>query len=527
MQSRYTQNKKIGFQENYFPVVLNMQEIAQRSDEFKELILSQPSQASRNPKTARERVTIAVNRIAKYQDVVDNSELTIDEALDPNSGREERRELTQGIDREVLAQAGFLVPPVDAFRTYKKQLVKRVEWNRSTKDIFGANRLDPLLDTLKPDEKGYATEIINSYLGYGYTPMSTERRKWQSRLLAAQYTLLLPLAAIGSLPELAGPIIFSKEMNGFEMAFRQMKEGGMSQVEARQLAEDIGIVQDGAVSNAWMSSTEREFMDDSSRAWTDGFFKVTGLEWFTNFTRSFATGMAVQFLLRHATNEAGNDRSTRYLNDIGVTAEQVKAWDKGNRDLTTPEGRAVKFAIQKFVESSILRPNAAERPVWASDPRWALVWQLKSYFYAFYTKIIGGIRREAVTRLGEGEGGARIAAATGILALSAVALLPLAMAGMELREYAKTGAAEVFTLGQSDKNYFRTDSMDWGTYISEAIEKTGVYGPLSIVSMAHRSSEWNGSISGLAALLGPTFESIEAILGRGEFERLVPAAAVL
>jgi hypothetical protein len=45
--------------------------------------------------------------------------------------------------------------------------------------------------------------------------------------------------------------------------------------------------------------------------------------------------------------------------------------------------------------------------------------------------------------------------------------------------------------------------------------------------MAHRSSEWNGSISGLAALLGPTFESIEAILGRGEFERLVPAAAVL
>jgi hypothetical protein len=527
MQSRYTQNKKIGFQENYFPVVLNMQEIAQRSDEFKELILSQPSQASRNPKTARERVTIAVNRIAKYQDVVDNSELTIDEALDPNSGREERRELTQGISRDVLEQAGFLVPPVDAFKTYKKQLVKRVEWNRSTKDIFGANRLDPLLDTLKPDEKGYATEIINSYLGYGYTPMSPERRKWQSRLLAAQYTLLLPLAAIGSLPELAGPIIFSKEMNGFEMAFRQMKEGGMSQVEARQLAEDIGIVQDGAVSNAWMSTTEREFMDDSSRAWTDGFFKVTGLEWFTNFTRSFSTGMAVQFLLRHATNEAGNDRSGRYLADLGVTAEQVKAWDKGNRDLTTPEGRAVKFAIQKFVESSILRPNAAERPVWASDPRWALVWQLKSYFYAFYTKIIGGIRREAVTRLGEGEGGARIAAATGILALSAVALLPLAMAGMELREYAKTGAAEVFTLGQSDKNYFRTDSMDWGTYISEAIEKTGVYGPLSIVSMAHRSSEWNGSISGLAALLGPTFESIEAILGRGEFERLVPAAAVL
>lgn len=527
MQANYSAENKINFQQNYFPTVLNLAEVAGRPEEFKALLISQATQASRNQNTLEQRVNKAVNRIVKYQEVVTNGDLIVSEALDPNEGREQERSLTAGITRDVLAANGFLVPPSDAFRTYKKQLVKRVEWNRSTKTVTGNSRLDPMLKELPPKEASYAKDIINSYLGYGYEPMSGERRKWQSRLLAASYTLLLPLATIGSLPELAGPIIFSKEMNGFEMAFRQIKEGGMSQLEARQLAEDIGIVQDGAVSNSWISVTEREFMDESSRAWTDGFFKYTGLEWFTNFTRSFATGMAVQFLLRHASNEAGNDRSARYLKDLGVTPEQVFAWDKGGRDLTTPEGRAVKFAIQKFVESSILRPNAAERPIWASDPRWALVWQLKSYFYAFYTKIIGGIRREAVTRLGEGEGGARIAAATGILALSAVALLPLAMAGMELREYAKTGAAAVFTLGQSDKDYFRTDSMDWGTYLSEAIDKTGVYGPLAIVSMAHRSSEWNGTDAGLAALLGPTFEMIEALIGRGEFERIVPIAAVL
>ena len=526
MQSRYAANKKIGFQENYFPVVLNMQEVAGRADAFVELILSQPSQAGRNPFTARKRVEAAVARIIKYQDVVTNGDLAVDEDLDPNAGREQSRDLTAGIDRETLQQAGFLVPPVEAFKTYKKQLVKRVEWNRSTKTILGNSRLDPMLEELSPEDKTYAQEIINSYLGYGYEPMSKERRKWQSRLLAAQYTLLLPFAAIGSLPELAGPIIFSKEFNGFEMAFRQIKQG-MSQVEARQLAEDIGLVQDGSVSNAWMSVTEREYMDESSRAWTDGFFKVTGLEWFTNFTRSFATGMAVQFLLRHATNEANNPRSQRYLDDLGVTAEQVLAWDKGGRDINSAEGRAVKFAIQKFVESSILRPNAAERPVWASDPRWALVWQLKSYFYAFYTKIIGGIRREAGTRIEEGEGGARIAAATGILALSAATLLPLAMAGMELREYAKTGTAFALSLGQSDKNYFRTDDMEWGAYLGEVLDKTGIYGPLSIVTMAMRTNEWHGSGAGLATLLGPSFEMVEAVVGRGEFDRIVPAAAIL
>jgi len=355
--------------------------------------------------------------------------------------------------------------------------------------------------------------------------MSERRRRIQSFLLASQYTILLPLAAIGSLPELAGPIINSKEFNGFEMAFRQIKDR-TSLAEARELAEDIGLVQNDAIANGWISVSEREFMDTAARNWTDGFFKYTGLQWFTNFTRTFATGMGVQFLLRHAKNETNNPRSERYLVDLGVTAQEILAWENSGRDITTPEGRAVKFALQKFVESSILRPNAAERPSWASDPRWALVWQLKSYFYAFYTKIIGGIKREAATRLEEGEGGARIAGATAILALSAVALLPLAMAGLELREYTKTAGAFVLSFGQSDKNYFRSDSMEWGSYLNEVVDRAGIYGPLSIWSMAYKTGQWNGPTAGLATLFGPTAESVEAAL-RGDADRLLPVAAVL
>ena len=267
-------------------------------------------------------------------------------------------------------------------------------------------------------------------------------------------------------------------------------------------------------------------MDTAARNWTDGFFKYTGLQWFTNFTRTFATGMGVQFLIRHAENKTNNPRAERYLRDLGVTAEEIKAWDKGGRDINSSENRNVKFALQKFVESSILRPNAAERPSWASDPRWALVWQLKSYFYAFYTKIIGGIKREAATRIEEGEGAARIPAAAGVLALSAAALLPLAMAGMELREYAKTVGAFTLTFGQSDKNYFRTDTMQWGSYLNEVVDRAGIYGPLSIFSMAYKTGQWNGPTAGLATIFGPTAESVEAAL-RGDMSRLLPVAAVL
>ena len=524
-QAGYPEDQKIRFQENYFPVVLNLQEVSNRTEAFKALLLGQASQVGRNPDTASKRIDSALRRLVKYQDVVTNQDLPVDNDIDPAQGREEDRALTADTPREVLAANGFLLPPVEAFKLYQRQLVRRIEWNKATKNERGQDILTPLLDQLAPKDKQYALDIINSYLGYGFEPMSERRRRIQSFLLASQYTILLPLAAIGSLPELAGPIINSKEFSGFEMAFRQIKDR-IGLAEARELAEDIGLVQDDAIANGWISVSEREFMDTAARNWTDGFFKYTGLQWFTNFTRTFATGMGVQFLIRHAENKTNNPRAERYLRDLGVTAEEIKAWDKGGRDINSSENRNVKFALQKFVESSILRPNAAERPSWASDPRWALVWQLKSYFYAFYTKIIGGIKREAATRIEEGEGAARIPAAAGVLALSAAALLPLAMAGMELREYAKTVGAFTLTFGQSDKNYFRTDTMQWGSYLNEVVDRAGIYGPLSIFSMAYKTGQWNGPTAGLATIFGPTAESVEAAL-RGDMSRLLPVAAVL
>ena len=524
-QAGYPEDQKIRFQENYFPVVLNLQEVSNRTEAFKALLLGQASQVGRNPDTAAKRIDSALRRLVKYQDVVTNQDLPVDNDIDPAQGREEDRALTADTPREVLAANGFLLPPVEAFKLYQRQLVRRIEWNKATKNERGQDILTPLLNQLAPKDKQYALDIINSYLGYGFEPMSERRRRIQSFLLASQYTILLPLAAIGSLPELAGPIINSKEFSGFEMAFRQIKDR-VGLAEARELAEDIGLVQDDAIANGWISVSEREFMDTAARNWTDGFFKYTGLQWFTNFTRTFATGMGVQFLIRHAENKTNNPRAERYLRDLGVTAEEIKAWDKGGRDINSPENRNVKFALQKFVESSILRPNAAERPSWASDPRWALVWQLKSYFYAFYTKIIGGIKREATTRIEEGEGAARIPAAAGVLALSAAALLPLAMAGMELREYAKTVGAFTLTFGQSDKNYFRTDTMQWGSYLNEVVDRAGIYGPLSIFSMAYKTGQWNGPTAGLATIFGPTAESVEAAL-RGDMSRLLPVAAVL
>ena len=541
-QAGYPEELRIQFVEDYFPVVHNLAAVAANPDAYIDLIMQF------NPEANQDSVTQAVDRMVRYQTAVQNNDLKIPE-LDPASGVQEARELTANVPREALMgdpnnpnSINFLVDPNDAIQIYINQLTKRVEWNRATKTADGTEMLQPLLDSLQDENRKEAMDVINAYLGYGNQSLDPFWRKTQSYLAAAQYTLLLPLAVIGSLPELAGPIINSKDFDALEYAFRTMKES-LTRPEAKELAEDMGVVSNDALTNGYITAAEQEFLDPTARRWTDTFFRVTLLDQYTNFTRTFATGMGVQFLIRHAENRTNNPNSARYLRDLGVSAQDIKTWINSNkevvdpndptkrlvvRDLSSPEGKRVSDALYKFVESSILRPNAAERPIWASDPRFMLIWQLKSYFYAFHKVITTGAVNELQARNEGQDSRTRISNIAGMLALGAVASLPLAMMGMELREYAKQGAAEVITLGMNDKNYFRTDNMKWGDYLSTAIEKTGIYGPLGLVMQAQQSAQWGQG--GIATLLGPTAETLEQALQDG-FEvipdRLIPIYSYL
>jgi hypothetical protein len=70
--------------------------------------------------------------------------------------------------------------------------------------------------------------------------------------------------------------------------------------------------------------------------------------------------------------------------------------------------------------------------------------------------------------------------------------------------------------------------MKWGDYLSTAIEKTGIYGPLGLVMQAQQSAQWGQG--GIATLLGPTAETLELALQDG-FEvipdRLLPIYSYL
>jgi hypothetical protein len=349
-------------------------------------------------------------------------------------------------------------------------------------------------------------------LGYQKQPIAPWLRKLNSWGQFVQFITILPFATIASLPDLAGPVINHKDFSGLWEGFKQIAATVKNRQEAQQLARDIGVVTSETVANAWVTQAEQDYMDPTVRKYSDAYFRVIGLDFFTKFSREFASNMGVQFLLNHARNKFNNPNSTRYLDELGVTAEEVLAWNE-NKSFDTPEGTKVRNALTRFVESSIMRPNAAERPVWASDPRWALVWQLKGYFYSYYKTIIGGVLRESEARVGETKGGAQLTAVASVLLLTAVATMPLAMMGMELREYAKNGLAWLLPGVSTDQKYFRSDKMDWDDYWFEIIEKSGFLGPLSMARMAHQNAEWGDSA--LFALLGPTAETIEEAFKNG------------
>ena len=496
-------NSDIGRRENYFPVALNLLEIAERPDDFKNLILA------KNPSISPQRAEQAIHKIRQYAHSMQGESVILPDDPDPASGVEAARQLTDNFNQKELGD--FALDPKDALVSYISHITKRVEFNRYTDN---GKALQTELGKLDAEDREKAVQIINTYLGYQANPINPLWRKVNSWGQLAVFVALLPFATIGSLPELAGPVINSKEFNldTFQRAFKEIAANIRDRDEARRFAQDIGVVQNEAAANAWVTQSDQDYMDAETRVITDKFFKAIGLDFFTKFSREFAAGMGRQFILEHALNPS--IRSERYLSELGLTAAEVKAWQKGGGKLTTPEGKKVKKAVQRFVESSILRPNAAERPVWASDPRWALVWQLKSYFYAYSKVIGGGVMREARSRAKEGQGGIEEVSATlAVFALTAVATMPLAMLGMELREYAKNSLAWLLPGFESSDRYFRTDRMDWDEYLFEVVDKSGFLGPLSLGFMAQQSAQYGNSP--LVSLLGPTAETIDEALENG------------
>ena len=451
------------------------------------------------------------------------------------------RELKDSEGREVLEAAGTSI------RRYVEDMTKRLEYlnhvqtTMTREDIHNLNTVG--LDLQKafnnievgsqvrgwramelmllriPDEvkRNEARDAVKAMIGKSGLGMSNAMRNINSVFLTINIITYLTFATLASLGDFAGPILRSKELSkeNFKTAFGQLRRYFTDAEEMKQFSRDIGVVSFGALNTSIMQASELGHITPAAQKVSDVFFQAIGLEWFTNFTRVFSAGMGEQFLIRQA--NLNTDRSSRYLRELGVSREDVSYWDANGRSFESPQGERVQLAIGRFVEESIVRPNAAERPVWASNPYTAVVWQLKSFFYAYGKNIIGGAMRETKNRYAED---GTISSASIPLVLGALTILPLTMLGLEIREWVKY-------IGRGfDEKAFRSDTMDWSTYTGDIIDRAGPLGPFGLVLPMLEAGEFGKSW--WVPPLGPSAERIEDLVrGNAKLIDYVPGAAAI
>ena len=486
--------------------------------------------------------------LASVEAMVANAEssdaIRLEGAADLSIGMQKDRQkkfvnITNNADlRNIEGIGDLIIPAHHAIRKYIAENVKKVEFKNKVSTTLtqgdfanGRNKLEKFdvgervsgpkaaevmvnrIDNQR--DRGRARKAVQAMLGKAGMNMPGWLRTTQSYLLALNVMTYLTFATVASLPDLAGPVLRSKEMSIFGKEFRtQIANYFTNRKEMEQFARDVGVIGFDSISQMYINAGELGYMTEGTKYYTQQFFKYTGLEWYTNFTRIYAAGMGRQFLIKHANDNSV--KSKEYLAELGATAEQIKAAQESGWDFSDPQHKAVQDAIARFTEESIVRPNAAERPAWASNPYTALIFQLKSFFYAYGKNIIGGVIRNTQSTYNR-EG--KISAAAMPAIFAATALLPLAMIGMELRELLKyflspiSGAidfndkTEAFSF---DSSKFRTNDMGYGEWLLEAGDRSGGFGAYTMLFPMFEAGRFGDEF--YTSLLGPTAQRFEDII---------------
>ena len=472
-----------------------------------------------------EEISYQAERLAERRNI------TVKRAAEIIKEAKEKARLSPGMDaalsRELAKvstaaarEAGFMQPAGMAMIQYFHQLTRKVEYERRG----GYARIKSLIEAAPEDVREHIEDAVLAQLGKKGQGMSGGWRLFNS--IAAVHTALTTLlfTVFASVTDLAGIGVRLKEYDNIRAFYKEVfsgfKESFTGTGERVQFAQDVGVITMEAMDNMFIAVGELDFANNWARKTMAGFFKYTGLNWYTRATRIMAAGAGRMFLIRTATKKNFGAREARYLEELGLTRDEVlAAYDEKNDHLDIKTNEKLREAVVRFAEESIIRPNPAQRPSWASSPYFTAIWQLKSYFYAYGKTVLGGMGREVKNRYSEDgnfQGGAML------LLMAAGMMLPLTALGLELREYTKWTIQAVLPGIEATGRTFRSDYMDTGEYLFEVgIDRSGILGPFTLALTAIESLKWEGPIGPVIANI-PFADAIDDVFIDGDYMRTVP-----
>jgi len=231
--------------------------------------------------------------------------------------------------------------------------------------------------------------------------ISNELRQFNSMMMTYQNIRTIPLALLSSFIDPLGIVVRGGEMKQAYKAFTRgvgevvkSWKGEMSGAEDKDvaLAEMLGTLEPSSYLDSLGQTYGSMYMTGNARKINDFFFRMNGMEGWNRAMRTQATVAAVDFIKKLKTDPDKN--TDRYLKELGLNADDIVLKDDGSLDLSSTDKR-LQFAIMRWVDGAVLRPNAAQRPAWASNPKFALLFHLNQFTYSFQKVILERMYNEA------------------------------------------------------------------------------------------------------------------------------------
>ena len=535
--AKYLQNAGLPIRvlQNYFPRVLDTE--AMLVDGAQEILVARYASMF-NVKTEEARSAIGgiyqnadeASRQALAEESIEAARAQSNIA-NPYAGNMNKRKLTTE-QYEKLFDGYMQTDTKTALDQYMPQMVRLAEFNRllgdTTWNTPGQRRkftpglkLQEMMKEAKQQgmtdtEIDELEDIIDTWLGRRGLEISERERTISSWLMTYQNLRVLLFTVFASFPDLMTSVVRAGSLSTAYKGWRAYATEPHTREDLQAMGRTFGIISDHLNKSAVAEHFTATFMTEPAQKMNEKFFKATGLLMYTNFTRKVSLGIGLQYINEHAGLSRKGNVSESRLKEVGLTKAEVELWQRGGsraygefgytlEENTDPAkvkelkaAEKVKNAMFRFVDESVMRPDATQRPAWGSDPRWMLFFHLKSFMYTFYETTMKRVAFEARSRQG-------LDKLTPFMQISM--LLPVTAIGLELREmiqYAGSGS-----WGTQDRQP-RTDRMSGAEYMLELVERSGMAGPsqlaLDLESADERNQFW------LLGIAGPTAASAKELI---------------
>lgn len=397
--------------------------------------------------------------------------------------------------------------------TYIHQAARKAEWSRR----LGNGKLEAIVEQAKkegatPEQLKMTDTYLQGIDGTLGDSINPHARRIMGNMIVYQNIRLLPFAVFSSIIDPMGVMVRGGTMKDAFATFKR----GISEIpkglgkqsaddQATQIAELVGVIDSAVLASTLGDVYTQGMVGGLAKKANSLFFKFNLMEGLNRSFRIGASEAAIKFIARHADGKESK-HSQRWINELGLQAGDIVPTADGRIALTTSEGlsieqeRRVHAAINQWVDGAVLRPDAADKPIWFNDPHWALISHLKQFVYSFQKTILERVVHEYKQ-------------GNNTPAMALASYVPMMMAADFVKGMMQGG-------GEQPEWKKGWDMVDYTTY---AVQRAGLFG-VGQFGLDMVKDVREGGI-GVGALVGPTIEqfsdAVQLLGGHKQFGPMV------